>query len=69
MLYRERDERSTTQHPRWRRFSHEDIRAAEGSRLDLAWDPRVKSEAPPSIERLDELAEMIAADLEGRWSM
>jgi type I restriction enzyme M protein len=64
VLYHERDERSTTKHPRWRRFSHEDLLAAEGSRLDVAWDPQVKSEAPPSIERLDELAEMITADLE-----
>jgi type I restriction enzyme M protein len=63
-LYHERDERSATQHTRWRWFSHEDLRAGEGSRMDLTWDPREQAGEPPSVARLDELAGLIAADLE-----
>jgi type I restriction enzyme M protein len=63
-LYHERDRRSAAVNGRWRWFSHEDLRAAEGSRMDLTWDPHVRSEEPASIARLDELAGRIAADLE-----
>jgi type I restriction enzyme M protein len=63
-LYNDRDERSATRHPRWRWFSHEDIRAAEGARMDFTWDPGAQSEEPASVARLDELAGEIAADLE-----
>jgi type I restriction enzyme M protein len=63
-LYHERDKRSATPHARWRWFSHAELRAAEGSRMDLTWDPHVRSEEPASIARLDELAGLIAADLQ-----
>jgi type I restriction enzyme M protein len=63
-LYHARDKRSAAVNGRWRWFSHEDLRASEGSRMDLEWDPHAGSEEPASIARLDELAGLIAADLE-----
>jgi type I restriction enzyme M protein len=63
-LYHKRDKRSSTQHPRWRRFLHEDIRDAEGARMDLTWEPPEQPGEPASVARLDELAQQIAADLE-----
>ena len=63
-LYHERDKSTAAAHPRWRWFSHEDLRTAEGSRMDLTWDAPTQSVQPASVARLDELASLIAADLE-----
>jgi type I restriction enzyme M protein len=51
------------EHERWRWFSHDDLRAAESCRLDLAWRTEPVSNHTPSLARLDELANEIADDL------
>jgi type I restriction enzyme M protein len=63
-LYHERDACPATEHARWRWFSHADLRAGEGSRMDLTWDPAAQAAETASVVRLDEIAALIAADLE-----